>query len=109
MSLHKITLIRPALPVKCPSCVGNVPWTLASARGQFTCPTCGHGLRLRDGYFRALYALAAVLITLVAYAMGIRSDALFATVLLGLYLVSRLIVASAVLNATLWQRAQRDR
>ncbi len=90
MSPRKLTLIRAALPVKCPSCSAEIPWRYAAV--QFLCPACGQGVRLRGAYFRVLYVLSIVLISLVAYAAGIRGDALFGTVLLGILPTNFLVV-----------------
>ncbi len=77
---RRITLIRAALPVKCPSCGAEISWKDAGGGAQFLCPECGHGVHLRNGYFRVLYLLSALLTSLVAYAAGIRGDTLFWTV-----------------------------
>jgi predicted RNA-binding Zn-ribbon protein involved in translation (DUF1610 family) len=76
---RRITLIRAALPVKCPSCGAEISWKDAGG-AQFLCPECGHGVHLRNGYFRVLYLLSALLTSLIAYAAGIRGDTLFWTV-----------------------------
>src|SRR5512144_81288 len=51
MPPRRITLIRAALPVKCPSCGAEISWEDAGGP-QFLCPECGHGVRVRTGYFR---------------------------------------------------------
>jgi predicted RNA-binding Zn-ribbon protein involved in translation (DUF1610 family) len=76
---RRITLIRAALPVKCPSCGAEIAWKDAGG-AQFLCPECGHGVHLRNGYFRVLYLLSALLTSLIAYGAGIRGDTLFWTV-----------------------------
>jgi predicted RNA-binding Zn-ribbon protein involved in translation (DUF1610 family) len=76
---RRITLIRAALPVTCPSCGAEISWKEAGG-AQFLCPECGHGVHLRNGYFRVLYLLSALLTSLVAYAAGVRGDTLFWTV-----------------------------
>lgn len=82
---RKITLLRAAVPMRCPSCGAQIPWRRVTAQLEFACAECGHGMRLRDGYFRVLYILAMVVISLIAYAAGIRDEALFATAILGLW------------------------
>ena len=84
MPPRKITLIRAALPIKCPECGAAISWRHATGHVQFLCPECGHGLHLRNNYFRVLYLFAAVVVTPVAYAAGLRGDSLFAVVVLGL-------------------------
>jgi hypothetical protein len=76
-----MTPIGPALPVTCPSCRAQFPWRHVSA-GLFHCPGCGSGLRLAGGYFRVVYLAALATITLIAYASGVRGDALLATAML---------------------------
>jgi predicted RNA-binding Zn-ribbon protein involved in translation (DUF1610 family) len=83
MSPRRITLMRAALPVKCPSCGAEISWKDAGA--QFLCPECGYGVRLRNGYFRLLYLLSALLASLVAYAGGIRGNMLFWSVFIFLF------------------------
>lgn len=92
MPPRKITLIRAALPIKCPECGAAISWHHATGHVQFLCPECGHGLRLRNNYFRVLYVLAAVVVSMVAYAAGMRGDSLFAIVVLGLWPTHFLLV-----------------
>ena len=98
MPPRKITLIRAALPIKCPECGAAISWRHATGHVQFLCPECGHGLHLRNNYFRVLYLFAAILVTMVAYAAGIRSDALFATVILGVWPTHLLLVFIAMIS-----------
>ncbi len=92
MPPRKITLIRAALPIKCPECGAAISWRHATGHVQFLCPECGHGLQLRNNYFRVLYLFAAVVVTMVAYAAGARGDALFAVAILGLWPTHVLLV-----------------
>jgi predicted RNA-binding Zn-ribbon protein involved in translation (DUF1610 family) len=92
MPSRKITLIRAAIPIKCPECGVAISWHQATGHVQFLCPGCGHGLRLRDNYFRVLYLFAAVVVTIIAYAAGMRGDSLFAVVVLGLWPTHLLLV-----------------
>lgn len=92
MPPRKITLIRAALPIKCLECGVAISWHHATGHAQFLCPGCGHGLRLRDNYFRVLYLFAAVVVTMIAYAAGMRGDSLFAVVVLGLWPTHFLLV-----------------
>jgi hypothetical protein len=92
MPPRKITLIRAALPIKCPECDAAISWHHATGHVQFQCPKCGHGLHLRNNYFRVLYLFAFVVVTSVAYAAGARGDSLFAIVILGLWPTHFLLV-----------------
>jgi predicted RNA-binding Zn-ribbon protein involved in translation (DUF1610 family) len=78
-----ITLLRAALPVICPSCGAKISWQYAAPHVHFLCPACGHGVHLRNGYFRVLNVLSLVLVGLGAYAVGARGDLLFWSVILG--------------------------
>jgi len=82
---QKITLIRAAPPLKCPSCSQAISWRHATLGGQFLCPACGRGLRVPGSYFRVLTVVSFVLVTLVAYAAGMRGDALFEAAMLGVF------------------------
>src|SRR5690348_1453470 len=77
----RITLLRAALPVQCPSCGAIISWRTAAAHVQFLCPECHQGIHLRDSYFRVPYILSALVIGLLAYALGARGDVLGAVVL----------------------------
>jgi len=92
MPPRKITLIRAALPIKCPECGAAISWHHATGHVQFQCPECGHGLHLRNNYFRVLYLFAFVVVASVAFAMGFRGDSLFAIVILGLWPTHFLLV-----------------
>jgi hypothetical protein len=69
--------------VKCPTCGAEISWQTAGAHAPFICPECGHGVHLRDRYFRVLYLLALVLTWLVASAFGATGNVLFWSVILG--------------------------
>ncbi len=86
-----MTIIRAALPVKCPECGTAISWREAGPL-PFHCSRCGQGLRLRINYFRVLYILAGVIVTLLCRAAGLRGDTLFAVVLLGLWPMHLLLV-----------------
>ena len=82
--VRKITLIRAALPVKCPSCTSDISWNTATSHVGFLCPKCRHGVHLRDSYFRVVLAFSFVAATALAYLLGTRGNALLWAGLLGL-------------------------
>lgn len=77
------TLLRAALPVKCPVCGTAVPWRRATVGVPFLCPTCGRSIQVRGSYFRVISLLSLPIAGLVAYAFGARRDALIWSTLLG--------------------------
>src|SRR5262245_58201201 len=81
--LRRLTILRAALPVTCPSCGAKISWRYASLHAQFLCPECGQGVHIReDRYFRVLN-FSLLVVGWVAYAAGARDEVLFWSVLLG--------------------------
>jgi predicted RNA-binding Zn-ribbon protein involved in translation (DUF1610 family) len=80
---RKIILVRAALPVTCPSCGAAISWRHAAADVHFLCPECGHGVRLRGGYFRVLKLVSLLVVGLAAYALGARGEVLLWTTIIG--------------------------
>lgn len=46
-------------------------------------PACGHGVHLRNGYFRVINVLSLVLAGMAAYAVGATGNVLFWSVIVG--------------------------
>jgi predicted RNA-binding Zn-ribbon protein involved in translation (DUF1610 family) len=82
---QETTLLRAALPVKCPACGAEVPWPRASVDTAFLCPSCGRSIQVRRSYFRSLGLLSIPLAGFLAYALGARRDVLFWSTLLGAF------------------------
>jgi hypothetical protein len=78
-----VVLLRAAPPIKCPKCGAQIGWDRASFHVQFLCPACRSGLHVRNSYGRVVNIASIVATGLVAYALGIRGDALFWLVCLG--------------------------
>ena len=74
---RRITILRPALPVKCPTCGASISWRVAEPKVPFLCPSCHNGVRLRHSYFRVLNLISVGIVALLAYALGARGDTLF--------------------------------
>jgi predicted RNA-binding Zn-ribbon protein involved in translation (DUF1610 family) len=85
VTTHKITLLRAALPLKCPACGTTVPWRRAAVDTAFLCPSCGRSIEVRRSYFRVFSLLSLPIAGLVAYALGARRDALVWGTLLGAF------------------------
>ena len=81
---RKITLIRAALPVNCPSCGAEISWRRADLDLPFPCPACRHGVLIRKRYLRVIGIVSLVLAALIVYGIGIRGDALIPAVLLAI-------------------------
>lgn len=85
MTTRTITLLRAALPLKCPACGTAVHWQRATADVAFLCPTCGRSIQVKRSYFRVLSLLSFPIAGFAAYALGARRDALFWGTLLGAF------------------------
>ena len=81
----------------CASCGVQISWRYAG--NEFSCPTCGCGLRLRRRYFRILYVISYGIAVFAAYTLGLREDALFATAILAVLPVFNVVT---VLNMRLF-------
>jgi predicted RNA-binding Zn-ribbon protein involved in translation (DUF1610 family) len=70
-------------PVKCPTCGTSISMDTATPHVPFLCPDCGHGVQLRNSYFRVLHILLLLMVGLLSYAGGARGDTLIWAVILG--------------------------
>ena len=77
--------MRPALPVTCLGCGGEVSWRHVTVHTQFACPNCGQALHLRNNYFRVLILFAIIVAGLLSYAVGVRGDALLPVVFIAMW------------------------
>jgi predicted RNA-binding Zn-ribbon protein involved in translation (DUF1610 family) len=71
----RITLIRAALPVKCPSCGQEISWERVTADAEFLCSQCGHGVRIRIRYFYVLRAFSLLFSGFAAHLLALRGIA----------------------------------
>jgi hypothetical protein len=78
--IYLLALLLAGPSVKCPSCGALMPLR----RVPLFCPQCHHGLRFRHSYFRVLIIFSVLIPALADYALGMRGDALLATVFLGM-------------------------
>jgi hypothetical protein len=78
-------------------CGVQISWRYAS--GEFDCPACGCGLKITRRYFRSLYAISLVAAAGIAYAIGLRDEALQAAVVL---LVFPTFMLVAIINVRIF-------
>jgi hypothetical protein len=88
---RRIILIPGAKSAGCPACRQQIHSWWWSA-GEFFCPHCRIGLRLRKAYFKTLYAIAVVLVILLADLLGLKGSGLMGVALFALFPTYWLVV-----------------
>ena len=89
-------LPRHPLPVRCPSCGTLIPLSDLSTGVNCPCPGCKQGLRLRQSYFTILLVPAYVGAAAIGYLFGLRYDALYVAIALGVLPVILVIRAITI-------------
>ena len=78
-----LRILPGAVPVTCPLCGAQVSWRYVG--GEFDCPVCGGGLKIKPRYFRSLYVISLAIAAGIAYAVGLRDAALQAAAALMIF------------------------
>lgn len=87
-----VTLVSEAPPIPCPSCAARIGWNCATFHTPFLCPGCSNGLQLSSSYARVVNATSILATGLVAYALGVRGNALFWLICLGWFPASVVVM-----------------